>query len=289
MLRIEGHEPVADVAEEGEALHLREAAKVDVGTLSLHVGHAADALLHALHGLLGGFGVEDVVERVLVHLHQSATRHLQPAATHDVGQDFLLDGVAVGIGLQAVDKLHLQFGQLGCRALVGTEAGHRLPQLGVECVHTSRRSMEHEHPAHEGPLAQRLVGGLTVDLAEHAQFLLAERLHGREHDGTDDELLVDAGQRRREKHVDEGIGQALAPRTGGDDIVEQVAHQPGMLAVEGVAFLLSGVLRLQLEHGHLADEGLHAGPHSRHRPVGACLAGPLMNGFQIGALGEQPA
>ena len=42
MLRVVGHKPVAHEVEEGEALHLRETAEVDVGALLVHVGHTSD-------------------------------------------------------------------------------------------------------------------------------------------------------------------------------------------------------------------------------------------------------
>ena len=43
------HKPVRQVVKEAEPLHLCKASEVDIDTLSMHVGHAVDALLQHLH------------------------------------------------------------------------------------------------------------------------------------------------------------------------------------------------------------------------------------------------
>ena len=46
MIRIERHKPVAQLIEEGEALHLGEASEIDIRTLFLHIHHPLETGFH---------------------------------------------------------------------------------------------------------------------------------------------------------------------------------------------------------------------------------------------------
>ena len=58
MLWVERHEPVAELLEEGETLHLREATEIDVGTLTLHVGHTESTVTFTIQDVGPGLPAE---------------------------------------------------------------------------------------------------------------------------------------------------------------------------------------------------------------------------------------
>ena len=115
--------------------------------------------------------MEDVVEAVLIHLDKSLTRHLDVAAVHDVGQYLLLNGMGVGIGLRAIEQLHLQLSQLVACLLVLKERSNRIVYIRDETPSCAIAATNGKDPAHKGTLAHTLVGALAVDLSQHTELL----------------------------------------------------------------------------------------------------------------------
>ena len=114
MLRVEGVEPVADVAEEREALQLGERAHVDIDALHLHVAqllHLAGQSCILLLPLLP-FRVLVIEERLFVQLDEVDFRAVDVAAVlEDLGDDFIAHLAVCLLGLADAQQLNLHLQQ----------------------------------------------------------------------------------------------------------------------------------------------------------------------------------
>ena len=220
MLRIEGHEPVAGFVEEGEALHLREASEVDVGSLLLHVGHLLHALFHLLHVLLGCIGMQDILQRVFIGIDESLARNLDVAVFQQIGHDFVLNATGISLGLHAKDHLHLQLGQFLAAVLILACQRNDVLHLGIDARFLG---IGHQSPAHQGALSHPFVGRLLVDSHQGLELMYVEEVERGQRYAADNELLVNAINRRREQNIHASLSVGGMPEFGSQHIVEQVA------------------------------------------------------------------
>ena len=233
------------------ALHLREAAEVDVGAGLLHLHHLAEALFHLLHVALGRLWVDDVFEALAVFFLYSVWRYAEAVALEQVGHYLVLYLACVALGAEAVEHLYLEFHQLFPCRWVGCDVGGHVALFGE---HAAPFVAQGHGPAHECALPHLLVGGAAVDLGKEAQFVYVEQVHRAERQGRHHQLLVVGIHRGRGEYACQLVGGAVGELGRRPEIVEHVVYE---LLVGAEYFLLapaSGWLRLEFKHGRVGDE-----------------------------------
>ena len=251
MLRIERQEPVGSRAEEGEALHLRESGKINVGAPALHVGHLAHAGLHTLHVALSGIGMKNVLQLVFLHLYNALTRNADVIALDKIGHNLALDCLRVVVGLHAIYNLYLQLRQLVQALLVRTQLTDNLMHLWIErCL----VGIGGKHPANQSPLSQLLIGGEPVDRSEQMELIHVERHHCRQHQRTHNQLLVERIDGGRKQQIKEFILLPIRHSLRCNQVVKQIALQLLMLSIQLALSGLAQMFRLQFEHGNIRDK-----------------------------------
>ena len=111
MMGIERCKPVRYLVKEWESFHLREATKVHVAPLLLHVNHTAERAFKFLNLLLFGIGVQNIIQQTLFSqfLFVSLLHFL--LILEQFGHNLLLDGVTIFIGTHTIENLLLQLYQ----------------------------------------------------------------------------------------------------------------------------------------------------------------------------------
>ena len=168
MVSIEWNEPVRQVVEERETLHLRETGEVDIRTLLLHFSHTLHTFLHLLHIAFCCVWMQNVLQCVLIHLHQSAFGDFHPTAIHDVRHNLFTYLTLIILGIHTIEQLHLQLCQFAKAVLVLTYLLHHLLYLWIQpCL----ASIKGQYPAHKCTFANLQVGAVLVHVHQHLQLI----------------------------------------------------------------------------------------------------------------------
>lgn len=239
MFRIERHKPVAKRIEKGEALHVGEAAKIDVGPTLLHIRNLLETRLKLLHLPVVVVGVQNIHHRVLLFLLDAKPRNLEVLVLHDVGHDVVAERLLVACRVLAEHHLLLQLQHLLAHLGLGKEVGNPLTHLRKEREPIVANG---KHPSHEGPLADGLVVGQGEHLGQGDGLLRIGYVEGGHGDGRHQRQRVhgvDGGRREQARHVVRHVGVPLAGNHNG---VEQVAHEVEMRLIELLGALLAHLL-----------------------------------------------
>ena len=219
--------------------------------------------------------MEDVLQLVVLDFLYAVTRYADVIVLQQLGHNLALDDTVVALCALTVDHLHLQLSQFVTTARIAGGLLQQIMDLGVQAADPG---IKPEHPPYQGALAYTLVGRLQVDIHQQAELVDAEEIKQREGDGAHHQLLVIAVDGRRQEHLLEGVGNAVGPEPGRPDVVKEVGHQLLMPFVEVLLVRCPDVLRLQLQHGHVGDEGFQVVTQRRRRPVAASVvARPMVN------------
>ena len=166
-------------AEKGKALHAREAAEIDVGTLPFHIHHSSDAALHLLHSFVGGLRMQYVLHGIVVFLADTEAVDAQIVVLDERGKHVALEHLMVFLGIHAQEYLLLQPGKLLALLLVEGGKSHHLRQSGIENL-LSRG--HRQGPTNESTLAKMVGSGVAEQLIEQPELVEVEQVEvGDEH------------------------------------------------------------------------------------------------------------
>ena len=175
----------------------------------LHSGHLLDTLLHLLDLPLLTAGVQDILHRVFLVLHDTVGGNPEVLVLDELRHDLLLDGACVLVRIDTEGYLLLQFCQFFTAMAVLQQVVDQRRQFRIEG--SRHRVPQCEHPPDESALTHIRVGSLLIHMHQRTHLPHVEIFQQRQHDGTHDKLLVVAVDGRREQQLFHGRGHPVAP------------------------------------------------------------------------------
>ena len=199
MVKVEGYEPVGQLVEKREALHLRESAEIDIGSLLLHIEHLVEAGLDALQIGFCLIRMQNLVEVALIGLFYPVAGDAETGLLHQVWHDLILNGDVVTLCIDTIEELLLQLDELLTAGLTVEKFLDQGICLGVDAP--GDRGIEGEGPADEGSLAHLFIGGFLIEMYQESELGDVEAADGGQHDACDEELTVGRIDGWREEHL----------------------------------------------------------------------------------------
>ena len=174
MFDIEGHKPVAELREERETFHLRETTEIDIRTLFLHLLHPLELLFHLLHPPFFFIGMEDIIQRMVLHFLNTVPRHPETVVLQQVGHNLSLDGLVVFLGIDTQNDLMLQLHQLLTDGRIFQHLIQHLLLITIEI--NEDIILQSQGPTDQGSLTDSGISGMTIYGQQHLELRQIEMI-----------------------------------------------------------------------------------------------------------------
>ena len=242
MIRIERHKPVAQLIEEGEALHLGEASEIDIRTLFLHIHHPLETGFHLFQFALLFSRMQNILHRILFRLFDTITRHTERLVLHQIRHNLPLDGLCIMFCIHTEHNLLLKFHQFLTVIFIFQQMMYEIYLFRIDGG--NQATIKRQHPTYKCPLTNPFINRFFIHMDERTELCHIEMLQCREHHGTDNQLLVIGIHGRRQEHLLHSRRDAIRPYIRRKNMVKKHIHIVLMLAVQLTPLCLTPLGRL---------------------------------------------
>ena len=202
---------------------------------------------------------------MVLHFLNTVPRHPETVVLQQIGHNLSLDGLVVFLGIDTQNDLMLQLHQLLTDGRIFQHLIQHLLLITIEI--NEDIILQSQGPTDQGSLTDSGISGMTIYGQQHLELRQIEMIQGRQHNSTDQHLLVVDVNSGRKENLFHGRGLTFTPDSREPETVKPVGYQLLMLLVQRLFLLCLSMLGLQSQHRTLSHKSLQG--------FLQCLRGPV--------------